>query len=58
MARGALTLARVSEVSVTCIASQIIQLSVEITHSMLDKRYLTEPLAPVSLNSASPVTSV
>lgn len=36
MAHVALKLARVSEVSVTCIDSQIIQLSVEIIHSALD----------------------
>lgn len=53
MAHVALKLARISEVSVTCIDSQIIQLSVEIIHSTLDKCYLMKSLAPFSLNSAN-----
>lgn len=53
-----LTLSRVSEVSVTCIDSQIIQPSMEITHSTLDKCYLMKSLAPFNLNSVNPVLLV
>ena len=57
-AHGALECARVAEVSVACVASPVIQLSMEIIHSTLDKCSLMKSLAPFSLNSANSVTSV
>lgn len=59
MACGPLKLTtRVSQVSVICMDSQVIQLSMEIIHSTLDKYYLMKTLAPFSLNSASSPASV
>lgn len=52
VAHVALVLARVSEVSITCMYSHIIQLSVEIIHSTLDKCCFMKSLAPFSLSSA------
>lgn len=44
---------RVSSASVTCVGSQIIQLSVEIIHYILDKWHLIKSLAPCGLSLAS-----
>lgn len=52
-AHGALKCARVSEVPVTCVGSQVIQLSMEIIHSTLDKCSLMKSLAPFSLKSGN-----
>ena len=52
-AHGAFKCTRVSEVSVTCVDSQVIQLSMEIVHSTLDKCSLMKSLAPFSLKSGN-----